>query len=252
MRIALITALIVITVASLFYAVDRNLLLKRANAKIDRLLENEEAARNRIARLSEDLEWSRSQHAETNSPPDAPVPSDQLVYFIAPEVTVGERGQPNYFFKHLIGSNGQVLAEDAHFRQLHGFATFAFKTPHGTRYYNVDDLDPLVVKSLGFDVDTIKRRIADDVARRQMQAAQLKFQQELRHKAAEEFALRETALAEQAKAEAALRDAAARERLAQIAEANAQAQQRPPDVRVKVITVPYQEPEEPENPGQPE
>jgi hypothetical protein len=70
-----------------------------------------------------------------------------------------------------------------------------------------------------------------------MQGAQLKFQQEMRNRAAAEILMRERAITEMSKRDSANREAAAKERLATAAEIMATTPPKPPDVKVEVFNV---------------
>lgn len=140
---------------------------------------------------------------------------------VRPEIRTNSAGKKTYYFDELYGTNNQVIARDARFEELLGFTKLAFQTSKGTRYYDIDDLHPEVVSSLGYDAVVLKRRLAEENRQRQILGAQAQFQAELRTRASTEFAAREKATAERLQAEAAIRDAEARERLAAVAERNA-------------------------------
>lgn len=169
---------------------------------------------------------------------------------VRPEIGTNSAGKKTYFFEQLYGANEQVIARDAQFEELLGFTKLAFRTRDGTRYYDLDDLHPEIVRSLGYDATVLKRRLADQVRQGQLLAAQAQFQQELRNKAALELVEREKAAAERLKAEAALRDAEARERLADAAERAATNPPKPQRIIQKVIVVPsdHDKPQQPPEP----
>ena len=170
----------------------------------------------------------------------------------APEVTTDKNGRKTYFFPELYGTNGQVIARSAEFRELLGYTKLSFRTSEGIRYYDLDDVHPETVRALGYDASILKRRLADQLRHRQLLGAQAQLQQDLRVKAAQEFAEGERAAAERMKAEAAMRDAEARERLAQAAERAATNPPKPPRVIQKVIVVGPYDPSPPNHPDQPE
>jgi hypothetical protein len=154
-----------------------------------------------------------------------------------PEVTVGERGKKNYFFKQLYDPTGRVIAREAQFRELLGLSKLSFRTSEGTRYFGLDDLHPRVLSSLGFDAEVLKRRMAEERVQMQVRGAQAQLQQQLRTQAAQEAAAREAIAAERSKAEAALREAQAKERLASVAEGIGVTPQKPPQVNVRVVNI---------------
>ncbi len=159
---------------------------------------------------------------------------------VRPRITTDARGRKTYVFTELYSANNGVIARDAKFEELLGFTKLAFRTPEGVRYYDIDDLHPEVVRSLGYDAAVLKRRLAEEARQRQILGAQAQLQAELRAKTAFEVAEREKATAERLKAEAALRDAEARERLAEAAERAATNPPKPQRITQKVIvTVPY-------------
>jgi hypothetical protein len=157
---------------------------------------------------------------------------------VRPDIATNSAGKKSYFFAELYGADDQVIARDAQFEELLGFTKLAFRTSKGTRYYDLDDLHPEVVRSLGYDAAVLKRRLAEEARQRQLLGAQARLQAELRVKAAAELAEREKAAAERIKAEAALRDAEARERLAQAAERAATNPPRAERIPQKVVIVP--------------
>jgi hypothetical protein len=148
---------------------------------------------------------------------------------VRPQITTNAAGRRSYFFAELYGTNNQVVARDAHFRELLGYTKLAFRTLEGIRYYDLDDLHPEVIRSLGYDSAVLKRRLAEEFRHRQVLGAQAQFQADLRVKAAAELAEREKAAAEKTRAEAAIREAEARERLAAAAE---RAATNPPRERI--------------------
>lgn len=165
-----------------------------------------------------------------------------------PEVKTDENGRKTYFFPELYGTGGQVIARSAEFRELLGYTKLSFRTSEGIRYYDLDDVHPETIRALGYDASILKRRLADQLRQRQILGAQAQLQQELRVKAAQEFAAREQAAAERMKAEAAVRDAEARERLAEAAERAATNPPKPQRIIQKsIIVVPY-DPKQPDNP----
>ncbi|MBC8126874.1 MAG: hypothetical protein H8M99_06990 [Gloeobacteraceae cyanobacterium ES-bin-144] len=252
MRIVILIAASLLAVASWLYAFNRNAALKQAEVKIAVLSDAQRAAleerEKEREKLEQELYDTKAFLVKTlNSiPPENPaIPpekhADQVaLYTLEPETTVGERGKKSYYFKHLVGSGGQLLASNSHFRELLGLSKFSFKTPDGIRYFDVNDLHPSVVSSLGFDVSVINRRIVEDNQQQHIRSSQIKFQQDMRAKAAIENAAHARTLFEQSRAESAMREATAKERLADIAQVNAANQQRPPEVNVKVINVPNQ------------
>ena len=168
-------------------------------------------------------------------------PTNSLnLWAVRPDVTTDARGKKTYNFGELYGANNQVIARDAQFEELLGFTKLAFRTSKGTRYYDLDDLHPEVIRSLGYDATVLKRRLADEARHRQLLGAQAQLQADLRAKAATEFAEREKAASERLRAEAALRDAQARERLAEAAERAAANPPKPERITQKVVIVsPY-------------
>jgi hypothetical protein len=148
---------------------------------------------------------------------------------VRPSITTNMAGRKTYFFAELYGTNNQVIARDAQFRELLGFTKLAFRTSEGVRYYDLDDLHPEVVRSVGYDAAVLKRALAEEFRQRQLLGAQAQLQADLRVKAAAEAAERAKAEAERTKAEAAIRDAEARERLAAAAE---RAATNPPRERI--------------------
>ena len=170
----------------------------------------------------------------------------------APEVATDKHGRKTYFFPELYGTNGQVIARSAGFRELLGYTKLSFRTSEGVRYYDLDDVHPETVRALGYDASILKRRLAEQLRHRELLGAQAQLQQDLRVKAAQEFAERERAAAERMKAEAAMRDAEARERLAEAAERAATNPPKPQRIIQKVIVVGPYDPNQPDNPGEPE
>jgi hypothetical protein len=178
--------------------------------------------------------------ALTPTPADAAASTNTLnLWAVRPDISTNTAGKKTYYFGELYGANNQVIARDAHFEELLGFTKLAFRTSKGTRYYDLDDVHPEVVRSLGYDATVLKRRLAEDARHRQMLGAQAQFQAELRAKAAAELVDREKAAAERLKAEAAIRDAEARERLAEAAERAATNPPKPQRVTQKVIINTY-------------
>lgn len=137
---------------------------------------------------------------------------------IRPVVMTNSAGRKTYSFAKLYGAENQVIAREAQFREILGFTKLAFHTSEGPRLYDVDDLHPEVIHSLGYDAGVLKRTLSEAVRRRELVTQQGQLQAELRLKAAMAAAERERAAAEKVKAEAALREAKARERLADAAE----------------------------------
>jgi hypothetical protein len=173
------------------------------------------------------------------------------VVFRPPQVTVEPNGKKSYFFPELQGADGQVIARDAQFRELLGYTKLSFRTSQGIRYYDLKDVHPEVIRSLGYDAAILKRRLEEETRYRLALGTQAQLQQDLRNKAAIELAEREKAAAERIKAEAALREAQARERLAEAAERNATNPPKPQRITQKVIIgVPY-DPDRPNPPGTP-
>lgn len=157
-----------------------------------------------------------------------------------PQVTTDDNGKRSYFFPELHGPDGRVIAREAEFRELLGYTKLSFRTSDGIRYYSLDDVHPEVVRYLGYDAKILKGRLAEQHRQMQILGAQARLQQELRVKAAQEYAEREKAAAERLKAEAAMREAEARERLAQAAERAATNPPKPQRIYQKVIVaVPY-------------
>jgi hypothetical protein len=148
---------------------------------------------------------------------------------VRPSTATNVWGKKTYIFAELYGTNNQVIARDAQFRELLGYTKLAFRTSEGVRYYDLDDLHPEVIRSLGYDSAVLKRALAEEFRQRQLLAAQAQFQADLRVKAAAEFAERDRAAAERTKAEAAVREAEARERIAAAAE---RAATNPPRERI--------------------
>ena len=202
---------------------------KSLRAERDDLLFRLKAADARVAE-------AEARSASTTPTADAPREDTVALEAVRPKVTTDSKGRKSYFFDELYGANNRVIGREAQFEELLGFTKLAFRTSEGTRYYDLDDLHPEVVRSLGYDAAVLKRRLAEDGRHRQILGAQAKLQAELRTKAAQEFAEREKAAAERAKAEAALRDAEARERLAEAAErAATNPPPRPQRITQKII-----------------
>ncbi len=170
----------------------------------------------------------------TNQVLEPSAPSPQLEA-IRPVVMTNSAGRKTYFFAVLYGSENQAIARDAQFREILGFTKMAFHTSEGPRLYDVDDLHPEVIRSLGYDAGVLKRTFVEAFQRRELLAAQAQLQAELRLKGAMEAAEREKASAERIKAEAALREAKARERLADVAERAAANPPRPQTIQKFVI-----------------
>jgi hypothetical protein len=148
---------------------------------------------------------------------------------LRPRITTNTTGKKSYFFSVLYGTNNQIVARDAQFRELLGYTKLAFRTSEGPRYYDIDDLHPEVTRSLGYDAMALKRALAEQFRQQQLRAAQAQFQADLRTKYATELAAREQAAAERTKAEAALREAEAKERIAAAVE---RAATNPPRERI--------------------
>jgi hypothetical protein len=148
---------------------------------------------------------------------------------VPPTVLTNSTGQKTYLFAELYGADGHIIAREAQFRELLGYTKLSFRTSEGIRYYDLDDVHPEVISSLGYDAGVLKRRLSEEIRQRQLLGARTQFQAELRLKAAAEHAEREKAAAERIKAEAALREAQARERLADAAE---RAATNPPKDRI--------------------
>ena len=176
------------------------------------------------------LQLSQSESSSTHS---------LNLWRVRPDISTNSAGKKSYFFGELYGADNQVIARDAQFEELLGFTKLAFRTSKGTRYYDLDDLHPEVIRSLGYDATVLKRRLAEEARQRQLLAAQAQHQAELRVKAATELAEREKAASERIKAEAALRDAEARERLAEAAERNATNPPRERVIQKVVVVSPY-------------
>ena len=214
---------------------------KTLRAERDSLLAKTKAAEELAAHLVAQSATAPSEAADANlqlSPIDSPSTNSLSLWRVRPDISTNSAGKKAYFFGELYGADNQVIARDAQFEELLGFTKLAFRTSKGTRYYDLDDLHPEVIRSLGYDATVLKRRLAEEGRQRQLLAAQAQHQAELRAKAATEFAEREKATAERIKAEAALRDAEARERLAEAAERAATNPPRTERITQKVVVVP--------------
>ena len=205
---------------------------KALRSERDQLLVKVQAAEQLAAHFVAESATNNTELSDAARQPafgDSPAVSKLVnLWAVRPDITTNSAGKKTYYFGELYGANNQVIARAARFEELLGFTKLAFQTSKGTRYYDLDDLHPEVVSSLGYDAVVLKRRLAEENRQRQILGAQAQFQAELRAKASAEHAEREKATAERLQAEAAIRDAEARERLAAAAE---RAATNPPPVQ---------------------
>jgi hypothetical protein len=236
-----ITALASILAAgALFVAVQRHYEVKIVRAQAKTWAQERQILLKELGEREDALRQARELSAATANPVPVTSPvvdSGPEVAELEPEVTVGERGKKSYFFPKLHDPQGRVIAREAQFRELLGLSKLSFRTSEGTRYFGLDDLHPVVLSSLGFNADVLKRRMAEELAQMQLLGAQARLRQELATQAAQQAAARETAAAERSRAEAALREAQAKERLASVAEGIAANPPRPPQVNVRVVNI---------------
>ena len=89
-------------------------------------------------------------------------------------------GTPAWLFPQLLNTNGRVLAVNAEFSAMYG-RRIAFKYENGDRgVYDVDELHPGVLRTLGVDPEAAKARQAEkDAAAARKKAAELQAYQEL-------------------------------------------------------------------------
>ena len=248
--VLIFSAIAVVRSNSAYKKLDRK--ARALTAERDLLAAKLDSAERLVAELkAESLKPSNDVTAAPVADKPALVEADTGPAFRPPKVTVDPNGKKNYFFPELQGANGQTIARDAQFRELLGYTKLSFRTSEGIRYYDLNDVHPEVIQSLGFDAAILKRRLEDENRYRLALGTQAQLQQDLRNKAAIELAEREKATAERIKAEAALREAQARERLAEAAERNATNPPKPQRIIQKVIIgVPY-DPDRPNPPGTP-
>ncbi len=88
-------------------------------------------------------------------------------------------GTPSWLFPQLLNTNGRVLAVNAEYSATYG-RRIAFKYENGDRgVYDVDELHPGVLRTLGVDPEAAKQRQAEkDAAAARKKAAELQAYQE--------------------------------------------------------------------------